>query len=320
MRDQAQAATQILAQVNGLPFHLTPCSGSSNSTTYLLSCYAKMGPMVDVQQEYQAYQRLASASCGEAEKILPKVTAPHVLNDGQCLFFVEPVRGQSLEAAIFAFGNGQGEDRIQRGTSVVGMIHHALEHLRCIRRGSLVQSSQHTIEAVGELVDALQVNMVRGGLDASAIGLPRASAERWAKERLSVAHRDLSVVNIIGNGDGVMFIDPRLAVPNLDHGVGLTSPALDLVTLAVSLERKQAELQRDDPACVLPGLTLVHHELDVLERQGCFSREMRLLCEAVARSVYVACRCEYCTAPSRGWLYGHMVESMRQSIEQLSSS
>lgn len=320
MRDHVRASNQILTQIHGLPAHLTPCSGSSESTTYLLRCYAKIGPTIDVLQEYEAYQRLASAAGAQASWMLPLVTAPRTLDDNQGLLFIEPVQGQSLEAAVFAYGEAEGEVRAQHGRSVEKMIQHALQHLDCIRQGSLSGSERHTRDFVTELVAALRENVNRGGYDGSAFDLSRVIDGNWSQESVGESHRDLSVVNIIGNDVGVRFIDPRLAVPNITQGARLASPALDLVTLAVSLERKQLELQCIEPGCLVPGVALVNHQLATLESQGSFSRRMRQLCEATVRSVYVACRCDYCTAPSRAWLYEHMVETMRQSISQLSPS
>ena len=102
----------------------------------------------------------------------------------------------------------------------------------------------------------------------------------------SLAHRDLSVGNILISDDGkvVKFIDPRSVVPHLGKTPDTRSRGnivLDLVSYRISLMRKHAELNhlgKNDS--LLPLLEEVAVTIKDYMNRGAFTQQMLLLCEA----------------------------------------
>lgn len=321
-----RALSDLLGRLaSGVPLGVEDCSGSGAIQTFHVHCYVKVGQEAEIHSEAAAYRKLASAAGDMSSAMFPTVTDPQRLPGGLAAIFIEPVVGETLETAILAiasmterFGEGHANTVAQIFT-VRCMIDQTLRHLARLRAGSTNRSSAELRLFVAELEAALRRNIAMGSLDVSIPALAE-NPVWWSYGDVCVAHRDCTVVNIIGNTDGVRFIDPRVAVPNGTVGAEHASPVLDLVSLSVSLERKQLELDRLSPGCRIPN----HDELTVgiegiVQDQGA-TPELCLLCEAVARSAYVACRCSYCLDPSRIWLYQHMVRTTLSVLAKLSPS
>lgn len=164
-----------------------------------------------------------------------------------------------------------------------------------------------------EVVGALSRNAMAAGSsfrpDAEACR-PRASFVP------GLCHRDLSAVNVMCAADGsVRLIDPRASVPGAPVGMPtFGSSAIDAAAFLVSLERKELERAK----LGLPALSLADRFRAVVGgwiENGAFNAYMFDLCRAHAYSVYAACRCDYCLAPEREWLY----DLMRERFEEVST-
>lgn len=163
-----------------------------------------------------------------------------------------------------------------------------------------------------EICGALESNARAAGISSREI--PRAFLEDVAFVPC-LCHRDLSVVNVVCSTDGgVRLIDPRVSIPGGERSApSLGSSAIDAAAFLVSLERKELERAR----LGLPVLGLTDHFRAAVTRwtaNGLFNAPMLDLCLAHAYSVYVACRCDYCLAPEREWLYDLMRERFKEAL------
>lgn len=166
---------------------------------------------------------------------------------------------------------------------------------------------------VDEVVGALTRNAIAAGL--SFGGSVDAYRARSAFVPV-LCHRDLSVVNVMCTNDSnVRLIDPRVSVPGAPVGMPtFGSVAIDAAAFLVSLERKELERLR----LGLPALCLADRFRGTVAgwmTDDMFNAPMLDLCLAHAYSVYAACRCDYCLAPERKWLYDHM----RKRFEEVST-
>jgi hypothetical protein len=208
----------------------------------------------------------------------------------------------------------------------------ALQGMNIIFEESKVSDPPRMREESGkffqELLDALKVNLTLGGIIGDYYGTldkVESSREKFLGVCIpSLAHKDLSVGNIVvsDNGTSVKLIDPRTVVPHLDQtgpDSALGNIAIDIVGYQISLYRKQLELIHSGKT---DRLTPLLHEVSAAIKSyiqdGFFTDEMKLLCETVWFSVFSACKCNYCLAPEREWLYNLMVEKTREKLGRLS--
>jgi hypothetical protein len=120
----------------------------------------------------------------------------------------------------------------------------------------------------------------------------------------------------------VRMADPRSAIPRLDETPdGLTRTpnslgcsAVDLAHLEVSLYRRQLELQHLNPKITLPALSSVRATVQDWIHQGRFSQMFYELSLATYFSAYAGCRCKYCLASDRRWLYDQMSDRARHYV------
>lgn len=157
---------------------------------------------------------------------------------------------------------------------------------------------------VDEIVAALSHNAMVAG---SAFRPDREVCRSRVAFVPGLCHRDLSAVNVMCASDGsVRFIDPRVSVPGAPVGMPtFGSVAIDAAAFLVSLERKELERAKLN----LPALGLAARFRGIVDNRieaGSFNAPMLDLCLAHAYSVYAACRCDYCLAPERAWLYDLM--------------
>lgn len=311
----------------GVPFAIEGCSGSGSCTTFRVHTYAKVGNHETVNHEARAYEEL-SRQLGDVARLIFPRTSVQQLSASTFALFVEPVAGLTLEDAILRIADligeyGRNDPRVREQEQVVErMILIALEHLERLRYATHRAQPGHRDalrDFTRELETAIRLNLSAAGL--SAIVPAYHEQDRfWNVGKASLAHRDCSAVNIIGDAANVRFIDPRTAVPNCVNGTRFASPIFDLMALQVSLERKELEIRRRAPDFTLNGKMAVFQVIEMLLHQEGATASMRLLCELAVNSAYAACRCSYCLDPSRAWLYKRMVQATTQMLSALDSS
>lgn len=301
-----------------------PLSGSGSAQTYRMSLVIKEGLCADIAQEAAIYERLRTGVGEHADLLFPKTVCRLSPEKGTGLLCVESLRGRTLEKDILEIGTLAaviGSHRVEirvRQQAVSRTVEHVLAHLDLLHRS--LQVERGTREALREFVlelgDAL-TNSLK--LARTPLSLPDFKFQErfWTTGVATLAHRDLSVVNIIVHDELVRFIDPRSVVPNGTLGAEFASPAIDLVALSVSLERKELELKRLCPEITLEARELVAAKLRSAEESGVAGRNLIRLSEAVVRSAYAACRCAYCLAPERLWLYEKMYADTLVCVQRL---
>lgn len=135
----------------------------------------------------------------------------------------------------------------------------------------------------------------------------------------TLCHRDLSVMNVMyGPDDTIRFIDPRFVLPGSAHSTSAYgSIAIDCASFQVSLERKDLERERAGQTSLNLTCLFAQKISSMFISRGLFNEYMYHLCLAYTYSVYVACRCKYCVAPERKWLYDQMKEKFRNSLNRI---
>ncbi len=105
----------------------------------------------------------------------------------------------------------------------------------------------------------------------------------------------------------VKFIDPRQALPYLEESAAIGNVVFDLAGYYTSIWRKELELQRKNEAISLEMLKYtITREIAKYEQDRIFSHALLELSLLYWLSVYLACKCDYCTSPERLWLYQAM--------------
>ena len=285
-------------------------AGSSEARILKGDCFVKLGKRSVIEPEALVYQRLRAHLNSVADVLLP-LTSLQMLDQDQWALFVEPIEGEMLQSIILRSDLGSQ----MRVTSAVTQAMEHLERLRAIEAPDPQAALQ---EFVIELVAALRENLKRAEI---ADVLPELDSQSRFSQygKATLAHRDLSVVNVIVGAAGVKFIDPRAAVPNAGSWTGsyFASPAMDLIAFAVSLQRKELELQAKQPTFQLSARQLVAQALTEQVRLRLVPPALVDLMWAVSWSVYAACKCQYCLAPERVGLYQQMVANTLTSLETL---
>lgn len=179
-------------------------------------------------------------------------------------------------------------------------------------KGDLTEIDNVDHEFCGELLTALKANAEAAGMikEIDCSKIPEVCSRDFQP---SLIHKDLTVGNImLANGThGPRLIDPRSAVAYLEKGCRYGSVAFDLAGYYVSLCRKDAEIKSREKCVDLSGIIRsVTDEVSGYIRESVFSEALFKLCLLVWYSIYSACRCEYCLAESRKWLYDEMVQKM----------
>lgn len=301
--------------------------GSSNTEVYrAANNIYKIGPQKDIELAFQANQRF-------------QVYAPTGFNDIFPAIELIPLDAEQAGLKVEYCGSRNFEDLILKTDlsdestyNTVQLVHVAtLQNLSRIFEESKLDNPARTraesSKFFQELSDALKVNLTLAGIIDSyddTLDRVRSSREKFVSEYApSLAHKDLSVGNIVVSDDGarVKFIDPRLVVPHLEltePDTALGNIAIDIVGYQISLLRKQLELVHSGKEDRLsPLLSEVLAEIKRYIQGGVFTDQMKLLCETVWYSVFSACKCNYCLAPEREWLYALMVEKTRAKMEEL---
>lgn len=302
--------------------------GSSNTEVYrVANKIYKIGPQQDIALAFQANRRFQDCAPISNKDIFPAIEFSP-LGAEQAALIVEYCGSRNFEDLILK------SDLSDESTyNTVQLVHVAtLQNLRGIFEESKLDSPARTRAESSrffqELSDALKVNLTLAGLIGSygdTLDRVGSSREKFVSEDVpSLAHKDLSVGNVVVGDDwtSVKFIDPRLVVPHLEPtepDTALGNIAIDIVGYQISLLRKQLELVHSGKADRLsPLLSGVSAEIKRYIQDGVFTNQMKLLCEVVWYSVFSACKCDYCLAPERKWLYDLMAEKTHEKLSQLS--
>jgi len=302
-------------------------SGSSGVRVFRSGCFVKLGDRRLIEPEARLYEQFRVYLGSDANLLFPYTSFFGVSESGEYALFLEPILGETLETIILQIG-ALAQSVGLKSKSVKAQQNHAsvavtqvLQKLLILHKPQMVINQQDTLrEFVTELEQALHENMQRAQIN---IILPilREYSCFWEHGIITLAHRDLSVVNIIVNDTEVRFIDPRQTVSNaiVNCELRFASPGIDLIALAISLERKELEITRMVPGLQLQAYRLVVEALHNLVETGGVTESLMLLMEFVVRSAYLACKCDYCLASERIWLYEHMQQTTLRCQERLFS-
>lgn len=298
--------------------------GSEASETLDVRLIVKRGPRVDIELTAQLYERFRAMMGPTANVVFPRTLLLPPDGSDDAVLCLEPIPGDHLEAAILRLGElarriGPRHPLVEehRGR-VQAMLEQTCTHIAVLHGHRAMLSIERPAlrSFVAELDSALQENIRRAELPVTA---PMVSTQScfWETGWATLAHRDCSVVNIVGDQSCVKLIDPRAIVPNGITGAAFASPAIDLVALTISLERKRFELRAMDADVPIDREGIVVDAMTRARESGAVNSCLIALCETVVYSAYAACRCTYCLAPERRPLYDHMRERATEAIAKL---
>lgn len=303
-------------------------SGSSQSHVFLVNNERvfKVGPKEEMEAEQASYQKFRDGLFGY-EKVFPDI---QVLKeeDGIVIWESEMVGDVDLHEKIFEVLND-----LDSYSELVEINELVLAKIGEVFTGSRFtdqeDAEEQTRSFFDELISALEKNLALGGFTEEEIGkyVPELIQKQSSFLDLalpSLLHRDLSVGNIMVSKQSrkVRFIDPRDQVPQLNEGRNFStggSIAFDLVGYYVSVLRKNRELEVSHSLQMPELIESIEKEISSYKDKGVFSSGLEKLCLAVWYSVYVGCRCDYCLAPERKWLYNEMVDNLKRQLDELIS-
>jgi len=293
---------------------LQKLSGSSDSRVFLYNKKIyKVGAVEKIRQELDNYQRFAEKLNGC--KAFPDVQLIFE-QDGAAILEIEFLGEKNLEQAYrlaVAADKINLEKYNQAVLRLIRQIHEAT------KREDVVQSKLF----FNELLSALKINFEKAEWPIAEAAEILEKIKKNEKHFLthnicSMAHKDLSVGNIIVKDDKAYFIDPRQAVPYLEKSKAIGNVAIDLAGYYVSVIRKDLELKRSGAEVNLQSLIQqIESEAEKYIKNKVFNRDFWQLCRAIWYSVYSACKCDYCIAPERLWLYNEMVERLKKILRQI---
>jgi hypothetical protein len=271
--------------------------------------------------------------------IFPQVVLWH--RDGEKAILEMTWLGQSLEQELLMpLGRGEwspvlavwsdAPPILEKLALLDLVIECTLNHLEAMFTVTQLDDPATAGAFVDEILAAVRVNLRQAGLLPELendLALAESVRDRWS-ERLviSCCHRDLTVEHICfrRNDEGltVRLVDPKSSVPWLDEMPegferspnSLGCAAIDLAHLEISLLRWQNVMRRVNARITLASLEWVRAQVRDWIDQRRFTLAFYELCRAACFSAYAGCRCAYCLAPERRWLYDQMVFESRRSL------
>jgi hypothetical protein len=299
----------IVCQKSGFTLaRLQKCSGTGSSTTIRISGILKLA---SDRSEFELLQRFEKILGNDYDLIFPRFREVGEI-EGQYVMELEYVGDVNLEEVLV------GENMY----SEIEPVMVVRQVSRYISRFAEVQPEPKVAEDyrrlfLAEIRDGLARNVQTSGLSVEIPPYDRLC--EYAVFVPTLCHRDLSVTNVMcETNKNIHLIDPRWVVPGaMCESSVYGSVAIDCASFQVGLERKELERKRmGRPSLCLADLFRIETIAEFLNR-GLFNEFMNNLCLAYSYSVYAACRCSYCLAPDRRWLYKLMVEQLKNSLRRI---
>jgi hypothetical protein len=281
----------------------------------------KVGAKAEFDKEIFAYDKFKSC-IHNYNQIFPE-TMLLFEKDNMVIWEVEFIGQKTLEDVFLDF---RAADEI-RAKELKRLNEETLAKIKLLFNSTRQASEPQLKQAqlfLNELLEALKINLSKAELtdngELKIIDKIASSAEIFTYQFIpSVAHNDLTVGNIIVDDSlkSVRFIDPRGAVPYLEIADSNSNVVIDLTGYYVSVLRKGMELQKENPS---NSISFIENQIAkhiLVNYNKAFSPMLRLLCVMVWYSVYIACKCDYCTSAERLWLYEKMKLELLCFLKQL---
>jgi len=320
MKNYREVLEQFLSKERGSSLTIKQMTGSSDSTLFLVDKEVyRVGPKEDVATTMLVYSRFKH-SFSNYGNIFPWIEL--IVDADTSIARMEYVGSLTLEELILQM-KGTKKEILSLGR----FNREVLKHLRAIHtetslRFNRVKNLEQSKFFLDELINALSINFKRAGLRKEVVSfleILKDNSDAFNQVVSSLAHKDFSVGNIIisNKDESVKFIDPRIAIPYAMRSSAMGNVAVDITGYLVSIERKEMELQRERPSTSLKFIKEeIECEIKRYYNERVFSPVVLKACMVLWYSVYSACKCEYCTAPERVWLYDNMVQRLRIYLTQ----
>ncbi|PIQ91692.1 MAG: hypothetical protein COV70_02460 [Parcubacteria group bacterium CG11_big_fil_rev_8_21_14_0_20_39_22] len=289
-----------------------------------LETIIKLGPVPVIKNESEAYRRFYKLLGKNAYGIFPR-TIYRKISPKQSLIAIEPVQGITFEQTVRGLIRGAYEygqksrsvEKIQK--SIIRLSEEVLLKLRILHSGVNCTDPKKEMDLfLVEMSRGLSYSLKRSKIKSNFSAILRVGSDFMGT--VSLAHRDLSLINIIVVNDSVTFIDPRHHVASStqnQRGARFASPVIDLVAFNVALQRSEVEVQNIFPNLRLSARDYIEKEISYLLRQGVFSPAMVALSEAVVWAGYAACRCSNCLNSKNKFLRDFVFSKTKNCLDVL---
>ncbi len=316
--------------------------GTSATEVFILRDVLKAGPSAVIEQEhrlYDSFEQILGAQTYQA--IFPRVSLLEGETDHIAFLEIEWL-GELLHDFLAHVRSSLGSvretpDAMRRRLDLVDIvIEHSLAHLETLFTTTQTNNPSLARAFLSEMLTALRVNLAQASqLTREVEQFLTSIRDRYIESLLenapvSLCHRDLATDNIYFQTSDehsqvvVKFADPRNLLPFLSsadvvgHGAtamdGWGIAAIDLAALWISLYREEQELLHFAPSLHLTAYRRVQDAVERWCADKRFNHAFFALSLATCISLYVSCKCDYCTAPERNWLYEQMVAMCHEQL------
>lgn len=299
-----------------------PKNGSSDASVFEVHFVAKCGSSDQLRTEAALYAELTKKMGRGVSRIFPRFSLIAGKESSMSLLLMEPIHGSTLEDEILTLGPLIAEYGLRdpavskKQKRIASIVKKTLELAALLHRPKAETSALR--DFVKELYEAIVNNLKTSRLPFELSPNKKVADGIYDGCTASLAHRDLSAVNILGEPDNLKFIDPRKAIPGAKQGAPFASPCVDLIELDVSLERKEMEMQAAAGIRIpLKARRLVRQRIKELKQRGEINQTLINLCYTAVYSSYTACRCDYCLIPGRQWLYKTMIQKVLHWLSRI---
>ena len=253
--------------------------------------------------EFQALDNIRSIAPDVFEQIFPRIYRHGTINEKE-IWEIEYIEGETLEEILLTHEKPD--------TSYTQHVCQKLQLLASVQSDLVINNCFF----ITEISETLAASLTKCGL-----AWPNFDSSQL-EFKPTLCHRDLSVGNIIiSNFATVKFIDPSTSLPNApktSYDI-LGSIAVDYAALFVSIYRKNLERLHLGLQNINDSLELLAQFVEANINTGYFNGYTFRIFLILAFSIYVACDCDYCTAPERKWLWEQMRTDLKDLLEETSS-
>ena len=324
--DAEKYLIRFLSERGIVNVNIKKLAGSSEVATFFYDQKIfKVGRDGDVENQIGVYQWFQDQlTSKEYVKIFPEAKIVN-RDDGLAIAQIAFLGNNDFENTVLVLGDLPDNEKGKYLKVLENLNLQVLSKIRLLFDKTRSDNLKEVEAFFTELINALEVNLRKAGwLDTGLIKkieqLRNELSVYCQISTSSCVHKDLSLGNIVIADDKkeAFFIDPRPVIPHLAGRSSRGSVAVDLTGYLVSLQRKESELQRIDPDFSLKTLIeKVAEEISGYEKKGVFAIRLKELCVLFWHSVYVACKCDYCTAAERLWLYQEMEICLKDGLSRV---
>jgi hypothetical protein len=301
------------------PYKATVLSGSSEAIVFKYGNWIyKSGSIKEAEEELAIYNNFKNKLGPDYESVFPYFETVK-FNEDILLYKLEFIGEYNLEDYLLS-------PKLCDDTITQKIYSGVLKNISTIYDASYTEDESVMDDFFVELIKAIEQNVEKAQLsnEKSIKFLRKVKKNKkiFINNAIgSLAHKDLTAGNIIINltkDNPVRFIDPRNAMPYLDKSLCMGNVSVDLAGYYVTILRKEMEHRElFSDSSLMNAKILIEQEIESYINRKIINRQLIDLTVFFWYSVYLACKCEYCTSKKRKWLYDEMKDGYDVYIERI---